>query len=418
MKKVLLILLLLLSITLFACNIEEPSAKLSANFPETIYVNDVFKIEVESSYINDYYYIDNLSPEYLDIDDNFNAKALKAGKAYLIITSSCNGELNLEIEILPLKKPTSIDFNIEGNNFITGVEYNVNVNIYPIDVDQTYIINTGNINNVLSEDNKKIVFNEAGKYTLVAFSKVDRTISKTLEIEVDFNPEIECYQVLYIGNSLTNYTFSIPAYIQALMINANIPYTYTFDAPSGFSLDDHSDDFFDYVNNNRYTHIVFQEKSNGSYTEYDRFVNALNEFISAIPYKNTKTVLYQTWAYEREYMGGRDEQKVMHDSIVDAYNMAKEEVGADLIVRAGEAFFDYFELQEECKQSDMCTIELPSLYIDANHPNSYGAFLSACVHYVTYTGRKASENNYVPLGMDEEVIKVLKEIADKYIVAK
>ena len=48
-----------------------------------------------------------------------------------------------------------------------------------------------------------------------------------------------------------------------------------------------------------------------------------------------------------------------------------------------------------------------------NHQSLYGAYLSACVHYSTLTGKKASNNTYVIDGIDSEMIKTIQVIADK-----
>ena len=57
-------------------------------------------------------------------------------------------------------------------------------------------------------------------------------------------------------------------------------------------------------------------------------------------------------------------------------------------------------------------VRTPSLYQDMNHQSLYGAYLSACVHYSTITGRKASDNTYKIEGIDSSVAAQIRRIAD------
>ena len=57
----------------------------------------------------------------------------------------------------------------------------------------------------------------------------------------------------------------------------------------------------------------------------------------------------------------------------------------------------------------------PSLYQDMNHQSLYGAYLSACVHYASITGRKASRNSYIVPEMEYNMVKIIQEIADEVV---
>lgn len=92
----------------------------------------------------------------------------------------------------------------------------------------------------------------------------------------------------------------------------------------------------------------------------------------------------------------------MTQKLKESYEEAANIIGAK-ITRSGEAF----KLFEETYG------RTPSLYQDMNHQSLYGAYLSACVHYSTITGKKASDNTYIIDGLDIEIIKNIQTIADK-----
>ena len=78
------------------------------------------------------------------------------------------------------------------------------------------------------------------------------------------------------------------------------------------------------------------------------------------------------------------------------------------MTRSGEAF-KLFET----------TIGLePSLYQDMNHQSIFGAYLSACVHYATITGKRASNNTYETPNIDSNMIKTIQSIADEISFGK
>ena len=61
---------------------------------------------------------------------------------------------------------------------------------------------------------------------------------------------------------------------------------------------------------------------------------------------------------------------------------------------------------------------LPSLYYDMNHPSTYGAYLSACVHYASITGRKADDNVYIMPRIENEIAEIIQKIADEVVFNK
>ena len=116
--------------------------------------------------------------------------------------------------------------------------------------------------------------------------------------------------------------------------------------------------------------------------------------------RGAEVIVYESWAYDRESYKNLTRYQ-MTERLREAYEEAANLIGAK-ITRSGEAF----RLFEE-------TIgRTPSLYQDMNHQSLYGAYLSACVHYSTLTGQRASDNFYKMEGIDATAAAQIKRIAD------
>lgn len=110
--------------------------------------------------------------------------------------------------------------------------------------------------------------------------------------------------------------------------------------------------------------------------------------------------MYESWAYDRETYAGLTRYQ-MTEKLRIAYEEAASLIGAK-ITRSGEAF----RLFEETYGRE------PSLYQDMNHQSLLGAYLSACVHYSTITGKRASDNMYKIEGIDSAMAAKIRRIAD------
>ena len=415
-----ILIMFILSFALFACEDENQSDgskdKELLTGPEDLCVGERFELVFPDGVNKEDYNIEVITESEI-ILKNYVITGKEEGTASLEVTLPSGKKQYLMFEVLPEVKPTSVEFSIDkgsDESFMIGKVYKLNCVCYPERSRQEFTFSVGSTKNVIDEENMTITFGEAGSFDIICYAKKSREAKQILKVEVNFNPDVEMYQVLYIGNSFTNYTYNIPSIIKKLMDANGILFNYTIDAPSGFWIADHSDDYFDLVDKNRYTHIVFQEQSKGTITDYDKFETTIKEFSSYVKYKDTKFVMYETWAYERNYMGGEENQKQMMEQLRDAYVAVGNEIGAS-IARVGEAFFAYQ------KRSYVDGVEtLPTLYApnDVSHPSYYGAFLSACVHYITLTGRSAKANSFVPTEIDIQYVNLIKEIADEVMGIK
>ena len=400
-RKILnLVLVIILLCSFVACN-KEIISVLNINFSPEIYVGEEIEIDVDSSVDGDIITYENLNPEIIELKDN-KVKALKKGIAEVIISSSYKTSETISIIVLDAVAPTSIEFSIIGENFITEVPYKYEINVLPGNASKEFIFNYSFSSLTLDQNNNEIVFHRAGFHTITCFSKKDRNVSFSISVEVNFNPEVEVYQLLFVGNSLTKYQHDIPKLVSEMMSEKGIKVNYTLDGPSAQWIIDHKNTFDKLIANNKYTHVILQEKSYGTISEYNKFESSVLEFSEKIEENGAKIYLYQTWAYTSGW--GNLSKKEMYEGIRDAYHLVASKVNGT-VIKAGDAFFEYEKLYGDSI----------SLYYDTHHPSKYGAFLSACVHYSTLTGNKASELEYVYSDIELTYANQLKLVADKVV---
>ncbi len=404
LKTLFIILLILLSFTLLSCE-KEIIAKLTVNYEEEMTVGEEIVIEVTSSVENDEISFENLSPNILELDGN-KVKALRKGIGEIVVNSIYKTSETISIFVLEAQAPTEINMSIQGDNFITEVEYQLVIDTIPSNSSKefNFIYNTSAID--LDKDTLKVIFLKPGKFTISCYSKKDKTVYDVIEVNVEFNPEVEVYELLFVGNSLTKSNlYDIPQMVIAMMQEKGLRVNYTLDGPEAQWIIDHKATFDKLIETNKYTHVILQERSHGTVSDYNKFESAALEFSEKIKENGAKLILYQTWAYN---IGWYDMTKYeMYEAIKEAYSNVANMTDA-IISPVGDAFVMF-----ESKYGDF-----PSLYYDTHHPSAYGAFLSACVHYVTLTGKSASELEYVYDGISEEYAIAIKNVADRIVLGE
>ena len=416
-KVLIFIFVCLLSLMLVSCvedDIIDENEQYKIEMPKDLCVGERYELRFKDGINKEEYDFNILTSDEVGFKD-YVLFGKEEGTASIEIVYPNGNKDYVMFEILPEVPVERIEFSIDkgdDENYVVEKEYKMNCVAYPERSRQEFTFSVGDTKNVVDTDKMTIKFGVAGELDIICYAKRNKDAKQILKVDVGFNKDIEMYQVLYIGNSLTNYTYNIPSIISKLMKSVNIPYNYTIDAPSGFWIADHADDYYNYVDKNRYTHIVYQEQSKGPITDYDKFESTILDFTSYVKYEDTKFVVYETWAYERSYLKGEENQREMTMQLKEAYEKVAKLIGAD-IVRSGEAFWEY-EQRSYVNGEET----LPTLFADANHPSFYGAFLSACVHYVTLTGRSAVDNEYMPTEIEAEVALLIKQIADDIALNK
>ena len=387
---------------------EQPQTPFNVEYDKLLYYGQIGKIKVESNIENDEISIDSFNEDIIKIIDGDNdmiAKAVGEGFAEILISNIYGDELviTIEVQIVEGFAPPidSIKIGIkESGPYYIGETYHLECTTTPsLYTDNYRYIVTDN--HEINQESGEIIFKRAGDITVSVFTE-GKSKRDNIVVEVGFSPVKESYQILYIGNSLT-YVSDIPSIISNMISSDGAYITYLQDTPGGSYLKDHKNAFDKYISEYKFTHVFLQGQSN----EPTLYTNDNCDFLEAIRYyypkineNGAKIVLYQTWKYSTY---GYD----MTEKLINGYNKAAS-ISGGIVSRAGEAF----RLYEE-------TYGLtPSLYMDMNHQSEYGAYLSACVHYTTLTGKKASNNlyNYDKIPYAEQV--KIRAIADTIAYGK
>lgn len=415
-KNIIVILILLISLVLVGCEPKEPDDPnkpdnppvdpLTVEYDELIYYSQVGKIEVKSIYEDDEFFIDSLNTKVIKIlennGDNLIAKGVGVGEAEIKISNAYGDELTITIkveakgEFAPPIESMELSFVEEGPYYINQP--------YHLQVKYTPEIYNDKVRFITSEDYEinpetlEIVFKRTGKMIVSIFAE-GKSKRTNLSVEVTTNPNIEMYEILFIGNSLT-YVHDIPKIIQNMITADGVYMCYSQDTPGGSYLSDHENNFNILIEKYQFTHVILQGQSYEPVNKKDAFLAAAQKFGEIAKAKGAQVIMYESWAYDRETYNGLTRYQ-MTERLKQGYEEAANLIGAK-ITRSGEAF----KLFEETYG------RTPSLYQDMNHQSLYGAYLSACVHYSTITGRKASDNTYKIEGIESSTAAQIRRIAD------
>lgn len=233
----------------------------------------------------------------------------------------------------------------------------------------------------------------------------------------------EKINVLFIGNSLTYY-HDMPETLQKMLNETTSNFNIEQSTFPGMSLDWHLNNIIesrteDQINTRRKTagektetEIKLSEKDwdvvilqEGTVRllipeakEY-KVETAIEEIKNRISNPNCEFILFKTWPSKKEYPKQYCHSKwaIDHALEKDKYcspEIANLEQEMALINESYDLLAEKYELTASDNGNKFYEIltEYPeiSVYEDNIHPNTYGAFLNACIFYQMLTGKKAS----------------------------
>ena len=193
-------------------------------------------------------------------------------------------------------------------------------------------------------------------------------------------------RVLFVGNSLTFY-HQMPKVLANLAISSRkFPQLYTYMyAPGGYSLERNFNEgnALKIIKDLNWDYVVLQEGSHVTITNNKKFIEYSRKFDDQIKKAGSKTCFYMTWAY-------RDDPN-MFGPVSRAYDEIAKELDA-FVAPAGLAW------QAVLKRD-------PNIVLydnDKVHQSPAGTYLTACVFYITLTGRN-------PEGLPNAGLRMLKK---------
>jgi len=382
---------------------------LTVEYEKVMYYGEELNFKVFSKYSDDEIEVISLNDDIAFLFPNgvnqYTIVACELGTVDIKLTSKYGEELVVQVEVkakegfAPPIKAMEISMREVGPYYVNEtyhIDYTLDTEIY----NDSFKFLTSSFYEI-DLDTMEIVFKRAGETTVTSIT-FKEGVRSSFQVEVDFNPNLQMYDILFIGNSLT-YVSDIPRIISNMIESDGTYIRYSQHTVGGSYLEDHKLAFNDLIKEAKYTHVILQEQSFGPIGSYDKFREAVLYYDGLIKQNGAKTVLYQTWGYNTDSYLGYDKY-TMGAALKEAYQSVADEIQS-MISRVGDAFIMY---EKEY-------VDLPTLYIDMNHQSLCGAYLSACVHYGTLTGEKASENTYIIEGIDSNLIETIQEIADKVV---
>lgn len=378
-----LFLFLVIAVILTGCSNDD----LTVSYPEYLMIGETHILSISSNIEGDKFIFSSSNNLVASISDKGQIAGLSVGVSLITIKSEISGKTSSqEIEIIARPIIPTIEFIIEEKISYVGILYD-----YKIKLDDEFLENEAiefsiyNKNVVIDEENKTIKFLRSGEVRFSLNLKNQKYIRSLVTFNVKHSDEIESYELLFLGNSLTKYTYDIPAMVKTMIEEHDVPVS--VDYSNNQYLDQHENKLVDSLSKHEYTHVILQEKSNGLIDDFERFRSSVLKYSEMIRVNGAKTILYETWAYDfDEY----NEYLKMQDIITNGYNSVSREAFTD-ISYVGGAF--------RIIKTPNPTI---NLYADINHPSIYGAYLSALVHYNTITGKDVFDVEYRPEQISKE----------------
>lgn len=409
-KRVLLLLMLML--VLCGCGgkepeIQEPEVEKILNVlcnKDNIYINETAKIIYES---NMDIKVNVLNSDILKIVSDQNGEievlGLKEGTGTIEVVGDEGYKKEVTINVSNYPAPTAMTLKIvEDGPYYYGETYHLEISLEPSNALNNIELSYNRNYMTINEETMEVTFNVAGDFYISCYSKDNFELEARIDFEVVYNPEGNLYRILFVGNSFTKHNYDIPQIVEDMMKLEGYDVECEGSIAGGKSLVDQRSKVESKLRNFKYTHVILQEHSYGPISKYNQFESTVVALASKIKENKAKIMLYQTWAYDKDVWNGISREQ-MTDKLVEGYAKVAEKVGAD-VNPVGLAFEAYY-----------LRGNLPSLYCDMSHPSVYGAYLSACVHYASITGKRVSDTKHKMEGIGDEMLKVIKEIADEVV---
>ena len=256
-----------------------------------------------------------------------------------------------------------------------------------------------------------ILFWESSTNTTGTFSyDVMRVDANWAEV----TPKADIMRLLFLGNSLlgisASYSNDIPAILSNLAASLGDSFTYTRIANSGWLLADHATNAASTndINSGNFDLVVLQEKSETPSLPSDRdtlMFPACRTLNSLVTNHAERTMFYETWGqingdpnsncnsydipaqYKTCNYPSFASFTSMNISIRKAYAMIGAELGST-ISPVGLAW-----ARVRTERTNL-NLYIPDDSFGDRHPNSYGAYLAACVFYSAVFGRSPEGSPY------------------------
>jgi hypothetical protein len=212
---------------------------------------------------------------------------------------------------------------------------------------------------------------------LLEWEFLKKQVNKNFQI-LDTSKLYSPTSVLFLGNSLTYYNFSIPDTLSELIKTSQIRFTAKISQKSkgGYGLHDHYRYSFPLNDNQDWEIIIVQGHSKETLTGHgkDFFFSSARLLKKKITNAGARMVLFMTWAYWDD------------DSMIDEIKNSYLKIGHELGIQVVPVGLAFSSVSEKYSHID--------LYSDERHPSNEGTYLAACVFFAALFRRTPEGSDF------------------------
>ncbi|MBT8290812.1 MAG: hypothetical protein KJO93_08240 [Muriicola sp.] len=239
-------------------------------------------------------------------------------------------------------------------------------------------------------------------FTLVLSLGCSQSSEDTTLPDPETEIEFQAKNVLFIGNSHTNYNLGIDHYLKGFTSQADLDFIPTIEkiTMDGASMQDHLENAntLAKLNERDWDVVILQENSTVASEQTTEAITSLQEMKFALPNNKTKIYLFMTWTYENE--------PAMLTNIRATYEQAAPLVSGT-VVPIGLAFKEI---------ADDPTSEVTLYNTDGIHPSIEGSYLSAAMFYAAIYDKDPVLNSY-SAGLETAMAGYLRRKANEVWMA-
>lgn len=182
-------------------------------------------------------------------------------------------------------------------------------------------------------------------------------------------------QILFIGNSFTDFNGGLDKQLNGLAPNSEISRI----SPGGYTLQDHwqTAATLEAIRSGDWDMVVLQEQSQNSVTNYYNFFEYAQKLNAEIKNAGAETVMFMTWERPDSIQYG-----VTAQALYNSYTALGQQLGVK-VAPVGLAFSMALKERPDIK-----------LNIEDGHPTPQGTYLAACVFYGFIFGQSPVGNSY------------------------
>ena len=200
---------------------EDLEIEVTIEFEEQITIGESELMKVYSTLDTDTFTFKSSDESILNVDNEGLVLGLNIGKATITISSSSGKVIHHTVTVIPILYVESISLILEAQDtYYAGVSYNYDINYFPKNaVNKSIKFSSANPNVIIDERDQTITFIKAGEAYIFVYLEDEWDIQFRVDVDVKYDSDTSIYDLLFVGNSLTKYTYNIPLMVKNMIEN-------------------------------------------------------------------------------------------------------------------------------------------------------------------------------------------------------